>query len=601
MHKRYLIVTTQTTTLLKLLKSFSIKQIIKSGFDEIREIDYEAIYHSTLFDRIEFDDNILERVVFQLSEFNFKNINADILGKIYEKHISREERKALGQFYTPEPLISFIIKRIPLSEQLKILDPACGSGGFLIQIYDKLREIYNKSGTNKKEIHNLILKNNIFGFDINPFAVQISATNLVLKDLNSDTDTVNIFERDSLTSKLHEWTENKIKDLNNQTKLIAISQNLPKKYDIVVGNPPYFNLKLNDIKKKYPNEDYKAVAVGKTNIASLFLKKYLDTLNEGGYLGFVVPKSLTYIEPWQPTRKYILENTQIKCIYDIREGFEDVKLEQIIIILKKTKKKEEYIDIYHKYYTKKGFIEKKHKVKSDLFSEQFFPLYLYDLNLKIKEKALENSTLLGNSCDITRGLYLQKYQQILTEEKTTPDDIKVIAGKNIGKYEYRGHKYINPKNRKLEEFENKIKRISKERIVAQRIIAQTRNHIKIIANYDNGQNLNIDTVINIIPKEPKLNPKYLLAIINSKFASYYLYNFVYNRAVRSMNFEYVKYLPIKNTNKQQQKDIVQLVDQILKLKNQKQNTQELEKKLDHKIYQIYNLNRDEIKEIEELE
>jgi len=600
----------------ELLKSFSIKQVIRSGFDEILEIDYRAIFDHNLFDMIEFDDNVLERVVFQLSEYNFKNLSSDILGKVYEQHISRDERKSLGQFYTPDWIIEFIIKRIPITKNKTILDPACGSGGFLIKAYDKLEENYKKFGTRKKDIHNNILKNNLFGFDINPFAVQLTATNLVLKNLKERTDTIKILEKDSLGKGLDEWTSKNGIDLNRQTKLINIESEYPKEYDAVIGNPPYFNLKIKDIKEKYPNENFDSIATGKTNIASLFLKKYIGLLKEDGYLGFVVPKSLTYVEPWKPIRKFILDNCQIKAIYDLREAFEGVKLEEIVIILKKTKgiNQDDLVNIYYKYHTKKGLIEKKHKVKHSLFNEDFFPIYFYDINLNIKSKIERNSLTLGSFCDITRGAYLQKYKTILTDSKTTEGDIRIMAGKDIGVYKYRGHKYLNLENRKVREFDKKIKRILNERIVSQRIVAQTRNHIKIITTYDKGDNLNVDTVINIIQNEKKFKYKYVLGILNSKLASYYLYNFVYNRAVRSMNFEYVKFLPIKEIPTSKQDEVVVLVDKLLKLnkeiqiikdKKEKENIQsEIEKimkNVDKRIYSIYKLSKNEIKEIESLE
>lgn len=597
----------------ELLKSFSIKQIIKSGFTEILEIDYKAIFDHNLFDRIDFDNSVLERVVFQLSEYNFRNINADILGKIYEQHISKQERKSLGQFYTPEWIINFIIKGIPISLDKTILDPACGSGGFLIQVYDILKEKCKKAGFRKSEIHNKILKNNIFGYDINPFAVQLTAINLVLKDLKARTDTIRILEKDSLSNGLDEWSIKHGKDLDNQSKLISIESEYPKKFDIVVGNPPYFNLKISQIKNKYPNEGFEVISTGKTNIASLFLKKYIDRLKENGHLGFVVPKSLTYVEPWEPIRKYILENSQIKTVYDLREAFEGVKLEEIIIILKKGKpqNKDPPIDIHYKYYTKKGLIEKHHKVKHSLFNDKCFPLYAYEINSNIKFKIEKDATLLGSFCDITRGAYLQKYKSILTDHKTTENDIMVMSGKNIGVYTYRDYKYVNLQNRRVREFDNKIKRILKERIVAQRLVAQTRNHIKIIATYDRGNNLNVDTVINIIQKKNKFKYKYLLAILNSKLASYYLFNFVYNRAVRSMNFEYVKNLPIKNISSFKQGEISKDVDKLLRLSRERYETTEKEclqkeiketmQELDKQIYKIYELSPKEIEEIENLD
>jgi hypothetical protein len=269
------------------------------------------------------------------------------------------------------------------------------------------------------------------------------------------------------------------------------------------------------------------------------------------------------------------------------------------------------------FHQDSSLIEKKHKVKHHLFTEDFFPLYLDDINQSIKQKSLENSTFLGDFTDITRGAYLQKFPQILTDKKTTQNDMKIMAGKDIGRYVYRGNNYLNLKNRKVREFDNKIKRILKERIVSQRIVAQTRNHIKIIATYDRGNNLNVDTVINIIPKNKDFKVKYILGILNSKFASYYLYNFVYNRAVRSMNFEYVKYLPIKKISLSEQNKVIELVDKLLRLNQEvnilgnsnnkseinklKREIESIEEQLNREIYSIYGLSRNEIKVIDELE
>ena len=612
----------------ELRKSFSLKQIIKSGFEEILQIDYRAIFYHPLFNQIEFDENVLERIIIQLSDYNFRNLGSDILGKIYELHVNTDERKALGQFYTPEWIINFIIQQIPLTTEDKILDPACGSGGFLIRIYDRLRELYTKNNGN--DIHNKILKKNIFGFDINPFAVHLTATNLALKDLSHQTNDIKIVETDSLSTNLGHWLGSKQLTLNSESNEISIDKEFPKIYDKIVGNPPYFNLKLEELNNKYPNEMFTKYAEGKTNIAGLFLIKFINSLKDGGHLGFVVPKSLAYVEPWKPIRDYILENCSIETIYDIREAFENVKLEQIIIILRKGNKyQSKQVNIFYKYQVGSELVEKGHKVDYKLFTRDYFPLYLYDINVSIKNKSLKDSELLGNFADITRGAYLQQFPNMLTDEKTTNEDIKVMSGKDIGRYEYRAFKYLNLNNRKLIEFADKIKRIKKEKVVCQRIVAQTRNHIKIIANYDFGDNINVDTVINIIPNNKDFLVKYLLGILNSKFASYYLYNFVYNRAVRSMNFEYVKFLPIKRTSMSKQNEVIKLVDYILdnkkeliqlgkkmeklaqieeehinctkkKLRLEKEIT-ENEKKIDMQVYEIYGLSDREIKEVKELE
>ncbi|MFQ6055185.1 MAG: N-6 DNA methylase [Methanosarcinales archaeon] len=119
--------------------SFGLREIIESGFREILKVDYRAIFEQKFFDTIEFEERNVEKIIVQLSEYNFKNIDSDILGKVYELHIDEKERKELGQFYTPEWVINHILDKVKITTDKKILDPACGSGGFLIRVYDRLK------------------------------------------------------------------------------------------------------------------------------------------------------------------------------------------------------------------------------------------------------------------------------------------------------------------------------------------------------------------------------------------------------------------------------------------------------------------------------
>jgi type I restriction-modification system DNA methylase subunit len=580
-------------------KSLDVKDIVKAGFSEILRIDYEAIYQDDLLGKyIDFDEDIVRKIIHQLSMFNFGSIDRDILGKVYEQHISREERKQLGQFYTPDWIIKFIIDNIPFKMDYKILDPACGSGGFLLQCYNKLKELYLKDSFAEDVVHNLILKNNLYGFDINPFAVQLTAINLALKDLEHKTDSIHVIETDSLATDLSHWAGVKTKTIENKHKIV-VKAGFPRKFNIIVGNPPYFTIKTEDVKKRYPNEDYNFVLKGRTNIASLFIKKYIDYLEDGGYFGFVVPKSLTYVEPWNTTRKFILNNCQIVAIYDLREGFEEVLLEQIAIVLKKTKKiaKDANVMVYHKQKVGKKLKTSTQQINHGLFTEEIFPLYLDDINKSILSKVNSNSILLSKIADITRGAYLQKYKNLMKDKKYSADDLIVISGKDVGRYRVRGKNYLDSKAKEIVEFADKIKRISKEKIMSQRIVAQTGDHIKIIATYDDGSTLNVDTVINIIPKTKDIKTKYILGIVNSKFASYFLYNMIYNRAVRSMNLEYIKYLPIKKARNDVQEKIVELVDKALQSKDNKE-LERIEEKINNEVYSLYGLSKAEINIVE---
>ncbi len=200
----------------QIVKYIDYNDLLKAAFADILRIDYEAIFKHDIFDKINFSEGHLKRIVDDLAQYNFAKINSDIIGKIYEDHVSKDERKRLGQFYTPDYIIDFILNNIPIRVNYKLLDPACGSGGFLIRAYDKFLKI---SIERKSEnAHKTILEHNLFGYDVNPFAVHLTAMNLALKNIESKTDALNIIERDSLTANLNDFNSFEVKTLESKIK-----------------------------------------------------------------------------------------------------------------------------------------------------------------------------------------------------------------------------------------------------------------------------------------------------------------------------------------------------------------------------------------------
>ncbi|MGI0141708.1 MAG: N-6 DNA methylase [Candidatus Micrarchaeales archaeon] len=574
---------------------FEYNDLMKMAFAEILRIDYEAIFRHDIFDKIDFNEGHLKRIISELAEYNFAKINSDIIGRIYEYHVSKDERKKLGQFYTPDYIIDYILNSIPLKVSHKLLDPACGSGGFLIRAYDRFLKISIEKDSGKS--HKQILENNLFGYDINPFAVHMSAMNLALKNIENKTDVLNVIERDSLTSNLSDFNSYKIKTL--ESKIKEVDKKNHTAFNAIIGNPPYFNMNKEDIGKKYSGQGFADIATGVTNIASLFLKKYITLLEPSGYLGFVIPKSLTYSGSWEGIRKFILQETEIVKIFDVHEAFEGVLLEQIAIVLQKKPciKREsveiQYIDLP---YTKKR--TGKHEVKYMLFTDEMFPLYCFNANNKLKEKCLKNAKTLDMISESPRGLAIQKFKYLFTQKPTSTTDKRVLSGDDIKKYGLKKESYFPSEREEFKKLEKRIKELGCEKILVQNIVAQTGNHLVIIATLDDSNSIDLDTVNNIILNNTALNYKYVLGFLNSKLAEYYAFNFIFNRAVRTMHFESIRKLPIKIVPENRQKKVINLVDQALK-ENNASKVDELRKQIDKEIYNIYNLTATEIKLIEE--
>ena len=197
-------------------------------------------------------ENALSNIVEKLDtgNYNFNNTDGNILGDVYEKFMDRETRKAIGQFYTPEFVIEYILNNTVAKADVvenpfvSVADISCGSGHFLIMAYDILREkfinnlellrdkysneLYTIKKNGKEEelkgrdywkeenIHYHLLKHCIYGADIDSFAVQLTTINLLLKDLDNFTDELNIIECDSLIK----WEEDyDWQDLKEQLEL----------------------------------------------------------------------------------------------------------------------------------------------------------------------------------------------------------------------------------------------------------------------------------------------------------------------------------------------------------------------------------------------
>lgn len=135
----------------------------------------------------EFDRTLLEFIL-SVSRFNYKNIRGDPLGELYQKHFTQETRRALGEFYTSPSLAEYVLDSAgydPVESdsdlrQQRLIDPACGSGTFLIQALEKYREQCGEDTNWATELRNLCERSRLVGLDIHPFAVVLAQIRFML-------------------------------------------------------------------------------------------------------------------------------------------------------------------------------------------------------------------------------------------------------------------------------------------------------------------------------------------------------------------------------------------------------------------------------------
>lgn len=370
-------------------------------------------------------------------------------------------------------------------------------------------------------------------------------------------------------------------------------------FDVVIANPPYgadINKNEQAVLKK------KLVDTKNNNSAAVFIDFGKNVLlNENGTLSYIVPKSLLFSELWFDLVKALIGKVSI--LVDVEKAFEKVLLEQVVFLYGQSASTDSY---YARKFLNNEFIRST-QILNETVSK--FKAWLCDVTpseLNIAQRVLDNPkiTLLSGISETKRGIGLQKYLKPI-------GDVPAIGGKNIFRYGFSGCKgYLL--NKDLSSNKSKLAFMNQPKIMSQNIVAHVQNpnpHLIIIAAYDErGEIITLDTVNNTIVNS-EYDPKYILAIMNSSFISWYAYRFIYCAAIRTMHFDsyYVGKIPILKIDKEKQKDLVDIVNKIMKVTKSKESlsnpdillqVKEYSKQIDQIVYKLYDLTPEEIKVVE---
>ena len=651
----------------------------------IREIlgiykDYDDKYNSKLFakhlaDDLKIDNDTLLEVIYGLNHskddsyrYDFSIIESDVLGNIYEQYLgnilkstpkraklesSKVHRKEQGIYYTPSYIVDYIVKNTVGEyikthspeeiKNMKILDPACGSGSFLIRAYKELETYWENKYKTEHGIQETlkfddverfysmkveILKNNIFGVDLDPKAVEISQLNLLLQ----------ISERKQRLPLL----QNNIKVGNSLIDDPTISDRAFKweeefpeimkegGFNIVIGNPPYVftrDVEFKDSFKNFVKNTYflgleseaktRAKQSGKVNLYAIFLIKSILTMRNSGLFSFIIPNNILRTTTYDIVRKFILENCKIKEIVDLGTGiFEGVTASTIILVLEKETNKEEKDT--NNVIVLNGLDESgdKRQIKQDKFAENtsyVFNITLGNNDLSLINKLEKKAVRLGNETKyiiegIVGNLDKDVVDSILNEKCK-----KFLTGKDIGRYSilFKG-KYIVYDRAKLHRARPE-EVFTNDKIIIQRISGGKRP-VTAVIDRDCYYTF-ASTNLLVLKSESKFDLRYILALLNSKLINWYYVNKFTNASTLTVNVSktFLEQIPVMLANESDVSTIIGLVDKMLTVKKQiidlsdkrteKRDALELEahnidSAIDNAIYKIFGLTDKEIKVVE---
>lgn len=250
--------------------------------------------------------------------FNFEYIPVELISGIYDTFLDTAQRRTAGTYYTPHTIVDFVLdETMPPSQvtaSLKLLDPACGSGAFLVRAYQKLVHAWIKERHSQPSIKVLseILSNNIYGVDTNQTAIRIAAFSLYLAALDF-LDASTIAQGNFLFPNLY-----------NQNLLVGdfFSKNIQDRlgrmsFDRIVGNPPWSSTLTKAASTWIAENNF---TIGDRQIAQAFMLACPAFLAESGEIALLAPTKSTILVtsgPHTSFRQHFLENFSIRAIFNL--------------------------------------------------------------------------------------------------------------------------------------------------------------------------------------------------------------------------------------------------------------------------------------------
>ncbi len=333
----------------RIKQSSDLNQILKKHFKAVLRINYDTIYKIDIFDDLKIPDSCLEQMVKFLEDFDkydFKGVNYEILGQVYEDLIPPREKHEMGQYFTPPSTVDLINSFCIQKPNDVILDLGCGAGTFLVRAHARLKYL------KRKKTHKELLEQ-LWGVDKASFPAHLAQINLVLPGLSKTENFPYIENRDAFDiipqeSYFEVPYHRRIKHEYKRVSPKLVKVKVPD-IDVVVGNPPYIRQeKIEDKEhiRRVVEKEWGNFRV--TNQGGIFINSQADIyvyffihgarfLKEGGRLGFVTSNSWLDVRYGAGLQKFFLDNFKIIAIIEskVERSFAKADINTAITIVER--------------------------------------------------------------------------------------------------------------------------------------------------------------------------------------------------------------------------------------------------------------------------
>lgn len=515
-------------------------------FGQIRSKTQDSVFDSLRDDLLgssESSDSAPEIISF-IADFSLTFVpTEDTLGFVYISLRDLSERKQTGSYYTPERTVSSLIGSLLNYTDIKgksICDPCCGTGNFLIGL-----------------LNNGVKADDLYGQDIDEISVFIARINVFLLSVyNAE----NAPSRELLMS--HIVCGNTLKNT------------FDKKFYAVLGNPPWgYDFSKKDM--KYLLYHYLTAKENGMESYELFIEKGFAMLEQNGCMAYVLPEALMNTAAHRQARKCIIENGSFKFVTYLGNAFSGVQCPSVILGIQKDAEGSTencVVSMNGTSFT----ISTNRAVDESLFS---FTMNDSEYRCLNAIASVKNAAYLAGNAKFALGIVTGNNKEYVRKTKEAGYET-VLKGSDILRYSVKeSDNYIRFDPEAFQQVAPTEMYRAKEKLL-YRFICE----VPVFA-YDNRQTLSLNSCNILIPQIEGLDIKYILAVLNSSAAAYFItkkFNSV--KLLRS----HIEALPIPVISAEKQKPFIKKADRMM---NSGGNISGLYKELDDEIMDLYSLSK----------
>lgn len=495
--------------------------------------------------------------------------DGDIVGYVYQGLQPSANKKMNGQYFTPQDIVDYLVEKafnsVKDMSALRILDPACGSGLFLMAACRRFLQLSSNSGSDQKNALKSLIQHNLFGFDRDEIAVQIARYNLT-RIAGIEQDIGNI---------------SKINYINKNIKNEIVIP--PSGFDIIIGNPPWGS-SLSHEEKDYVRINYRSSRSG-INTFTLFIEQSLDLLSENGTLAFLLPEAYLNIRAHTASRLLLLENTRILDIALWGERFKGVFAPAVSCIVKKTVSPKSRVNNIIRIHN-----HTQEKEKTALLIPQNYytqtPHSIFNINYSRRAVSImtrieeQDCFYLRSRARFFLGIVTGDNERLLHTERTKHAPDPIIIGKDVSQFKIRfSEHYFKYDSSTLQQIAPRECYLTRDKLL-YRFIGR-----RLVFAFDEKGMYSLNNVNGLIPDGSDIGPESLMSLLNSSLMQYYYENNFFTIKVLKGNLER---LPLKRLSLSSQGRIRDLARQIMDA-DEGEPTAEIKRLIDDIIFFEYGI------------